>query len=104
VADVVVCPVTPAYAASTWCFAEVAVAQTLGRPVLPLVVGARIPHSLLDAVQQVEYGPNQVPLLAALRRLDAGGGAGWPDDRSPYPGLRPFDAACTRRSSAAART
>jgi hypothetical protein len=27
----------------------------------------------------------------ALRRVDAAGGFGWPDDRSPFPGLRPFD-------------
>ena len=26
-----------------------------------------------------------------LREIDATGGAGWPDDRSPFPGLRAFD-------------
>ena len=30
-------------------------------------------------------------LAEALRRVDAAGGSGWPDDRSPFPGLRPFD-------------
>jgi hypothetical protein len=30
-------------------------------------------------------------LGAALRRVDAAGGLGWPDDRSPFPGLRPFE-------------
>src|SRR3712207_3264771 len=30
-------------------------------------------------------------MAEALRRLDAAGGAGWADDRSPFPGLRPFD-------------
>lgn len=90
--DAVICPVTPAYAASTWCFAEIAVAQTLGRPVLPLAVGARVRHTLLDALQHLAYEADHARLLAELRRLDAGGGAGWPDDRSPFPGLLPFDA------------
>src|SRR5262249_46175246 len=27
----------------------------------------------------------------ALRRVDAGGGWGWPDGRNPYPGLLAFD-------------
>ena len=33
----------------------------------------------------------QARLIAELRIVDAGGGSGWPDDRSPFPGLRPFD-------------
>src|SRR3712207_7435262 len=31
-------------------------------------------------------------LAAELLRVDAAGGAGWPDDRSPFPGLRPLAA------------
>jgi hypothetical protein len=27
----------------------------------------------------------------ALRRVDVAGGRGWPDGRSPFPGLRPLD-------------
>ena len=30
-------------------------------------------------------------MAEALRRIDAAGGTGWPDDRPPFPGLRPFD-------------
>jgi WD40 repeat protein/energy-coupling factor transporter ATP-binding protein EcfA2 len=30
-------------------------------------------------------------LAEPLRRVDAAGGIGWSDDRSPFPGLRPFD-------------
>lgn len=30
-------------------------------------------------------------LVEALRRVDAVGGFGWPDDRCPFPRLRPFD-------------
>ena len=33
----------------------------------------------------------RVALAAALRRVDAAGGWGWLDGRSPFPGLRPFD-------------
>lgn len=93
-ADVVVCPVTPAYVVSTWCFAEVAVAQTLGRSVLPLSIGRRLSHALLNAIQHIRYSPDsgRSQLLSNLRRLEVGGGAGWPDDRSPFPGLRPFEA------------
>src|SRR4051794_13545317 len=30
-------------------------------------------------------------MAEALLRVDAAGGGGWPDDRSPFPGLRPLD-------------
>ena len=38
-------------------------------------------------------GPSvgQGKLAEALRRVDAAGGSSWPDDRSPFPGLRPLD-------------
>lgn len=31
--------------------------------------------------------------MKALRRVDAAGGLGWSDARSPFPALRPFDVA-----------
>jgi len=34
----------------------------------------------------------QAAISAALRRIDTFGGPSWPDDRSPFPGLRPFEA------------
>jgi hypothetical protein len=51
--------------------------------------------ALLQAVQHLDLTGNGVAararLAAVLRRVDAAGGSGWPDDRSPFPGLRPFD-------------
>ncbi len=95
-ADALVCVLTPTYADHTWCFAEVAVAQTLGRPILPLAAAVGSRHPLLDAVQQIDYvvepAAGRAQLLASLRRLEAGGRSGWSDERSPFPGLRPFDA------------
>jgi hypothetical protein len=96
-ADAMVCVVSSAYLASTWCTAEVAIAQSQGARLLPLRVEPGLAHPLLSS--EVQYTPvvsgNLVVVRAAvaeaLRRIDAAGGAGWPDDRPPFPGLRPFD-------------
>ncbi|MGQ0777561.1 MAG: nSTAND1 domain-containing NTPase [Pseudonocardiales bacterium] len=94
-ADAVVCVVTPAYLASTWCTAEVATAQERGSRLLPLRVGPDADHPLLTDVQHTDLARDpaaaRAALIAVLRRIDAAGGLGWPDDRSPFPGLRPFD-------------
>ena len=106
-ADAVVCIVTEDYLVSQWCGIEIAVAQTLGSLLLPLAVEQGVRHPLLDAVQSVAYHGSQrrqaqERICGILREIDAVGGAGWPDDRSPFPGLRPFDvdmhrAFCGRR-------
>jgi hypothetical protein len=94
-ADAVVCLITPAYLASTWCAAEVGIASARGSRLLPLRTAPELTHPLLiDAVQYADLDHPQVAqaqLSEALARLDAGGGRGWPDDRSPFPGLRHFD-------------
>ncbi len=94
-ADAVVCVVTSAYVASAWCAAEVAAAQLWGSRLLPLRVEPGVAHPLLTEVQYTDVTRDPVVARAAvaeaLRRIDAAGGAGWPDDRSPFPGLRPFD-------------
>jgi hypothetical protein len=92
-ADAVVCLITSAYLGSTWCSAEVGIAVSQGSPVLPLRVVAGLTHPLLsaDVYQYAELGDAQEArdrLDEALTRLDAAGGRGWPDDRSPFPGLR----------------
>ncbi|MGQ0774256.1 MAG: nSTAND1 domain-containing NTPase [Pseudonocardiales bacterium] len=90
-ADVVVCVVTSAYLASTWCAGEVAVAQSRGCRLLPLRAERGAVHPMLESLQHADYtrGPEvaQAALTAALRLL----AGGWPDDRSPFPGLRPFE-------------
>jgi energy-coupling factor transporter ATP-binding protein EcfA2 len=94
-ADAVVCIVTLAYRASTWCTAEVATAQSRGSQLLPLCAEAHVTHPLLTEVQHTDLVRDQVAARAAvaeaLRRIDVAGGSSWPDDRSPFPGLRPFD-------------
>ncbi len=94
-ADAVVCVVTSAYRESTWCAAEIATAQARGSRLLPLHAEPDLAHPLLTDVQHTDLTRDPVAaraaLLAALRQIDAAGGSGWPDDRSPFPGLRPFD-------------
>ncbi len=94
-ADAVVCVLTSAYLVSTWCTAEVAIAQSRGTRVIPILAEPGVVHPLLADVQRLDLtrNPAAVPgaLGEALRRVDAAGGFGWPDDRSPFPGLRPFD-------------
>jgi hypothetical protein len=51
----------------------------------PLLASTQYTHLQRDPVAA------RAALGAALRRIDAAGGWGWPDDRNPFPGLRPFD-------------
>jgi len=94
-ADAVVCVLTSSYVASTWCTAEVAIAQSRGSRLIPVVAESGVVHPLLSDIQHIDLirDPAGAPaaLDEALRRVDAAGGFGWPDDRSPFPGLRPFE-------------
>jgi len=94
-ADAVVCVVTAAFLRSVWCTAEVGIARSRGSRVLPVLVEAGVAHPLLPTVQHVDAVADpeaaRAELVAALARVDAGGGHGWVDGRSPFPGLRPFD-------------
>ncbi len=96
-ADAVVCVVTSASVASTWCSAEVAIAVSRGGRVLPVRAEPGVDHPLLRSVQHADLardsGVARVALVEALRRVDVVGGWGWPDGRSPFPGLCPFDVA-----------
>ncbi|MGH3941168.1 MAG: toll/interleukin-1 receptor domain-containing protein [Pseudonocardiaceae bacterium] len=91
-ADAVVCVVTSDYLASPWCAAEVGAARTRGSRLLPLRAEPGVVHPLLTSTQYTDYlaGPAQAraALVEVLRQVDLG----WPPDRSPFPGLRPFEA------------
>src|SRR4051794_25135775 len=93
-ADAVVCVLTSAYLASVWCTAELVTAQNRGSRLLPVRAEPGVSHPLLTAVQRADGATDmcvaRAKLADALRRLDMEGGSGWPDDRSPFPGLRPF--------------
>ena len=47
------------------------------------------PSSALPTTQPIQ-SLARARLIEALRCLDAAGGWGWPDGRSPFPGLYPF--------------
>jgi hypothetical protein len=92
-ADATVCVLTSAYVHSTWCSAEVGIAQARGARILPIKAEPGVDHPLLSTVQTLDLARDDVRarLAEALQRVDASGGSGWPDDRSPFPGLRAFD-------------
>ncbi|MGH3693202.1 MAG: TIR domain-containing protein [Pseudonocardiaceae bacterium] len=94
-ADAVVCVVTSAAVASTWCTAEISIALSRGNRLLPVRAEPRVDHPLLRSVQYadltVDSAAARAALVQALCRVDAVGGHGWPDGKSPFPGLRPLD-------------
>ncbi len=94
-ADAGVCVVTSAAVASTWCSAEVGIALSRGSRLLPVRAEPGVDHPLLTSIQHadltVDPTAGRAALVQELRRVDAAGGWGWPDGRSPFPGLRPFD-------------
>ena len=94
-ADAVVCVVTSDSVASSWCCYEASAALSLGSCLIPVLAEAGVTYSLLTDLQRLDLAQDRagVPagLAEALRRVEAAGGFGWEDDRSPFPGLRPFD-------------
>ncbi|MGH3971994.1 MAG: TIR domain-containing protein [Pseudonocardiaceae bacterium] len=93
-ADAVVCVVTSAYISSVWCTAEIGIARSRGCRLLPVLTEPGMQHPLLASLQHVDSTKDEAAarekITQALRLVDVVGGLGWPDDRSPYPGLRPF--------------
>ncbi len=93
-AGVMVCLVTSAYVASVWCAAEIGAARTRGSRLLPVLAEPGVDHPLLRSVHRADLTRERVSARAALaegfRRVDAAQAWGWPDDRPPFPGLRPF--------------
>ena len=95
-ADAVVCIVTQAYLTSVWCAAEIGAARGLGSELLPVRFSADCQrHTLLKAINDVDALRDPAGARESLRVklaiIDGTGGRGWPDDRSPYPGLRAFE-------------
>jgi hypothetical protein len=76
-ADAVVCVVTPAYVASTWCSAEVGIAMSRGSRLLPVRARPKAVHPLLSAAQYADLTEDpartRAALVEALRRVDAAG-------------------------------
>ncbi|GAA3779280.1 hypothetical protein GCM10022403_012420 [Streptomyces coacervatus] len=96
-ADAVVYLASAASAASRWCFAELSMARSLGRPVFPVRLDDATRIRVLDDVQWVDLreGENALDRLEeGLRRagLSAEDSFAWDATRPPYPGLEPFAA------------
>src|SRR3954452_14506460 len=96
-ADAVVCLITAAFVTSAWCAAEVGIADARGSRLLPLPAAPGLSHPRISAdvyqyAELSDLGGGRALLSYALARLDVAGGRGWPDGRSPFPGLRAFDA------------
>jgi hypothetical protein len=86
--------------ASRWCFAEVSLARSLGKPIFPLRLEPDVGLELLDDVQWVDLAEGEAAfarLRAGLRLagLDPADAFAWDPTRSPYPGLKPFRALLT---------
>ena len=93
--DAVIFLATSASIASRWCFAEVSLARSLGKPVFPVSYANSARMPLLDDVQWVNMAEGDGAfgrLLAGLRRagMDPSDSFAWDSTRPPYPGLEPF--------------
>jgi WD40 repeat protein len=94
-ADAVVFLASRASVASSWCFAEVSLARSLGRPVFPVRLEAGVRMPLLEDVQWVDLGEGETALArlrGGLRRagFHAADAFDWDVTRPPYPGLEAF--------------
>ncbi|MGW6933533.1 nSTAND1 domain-containing NTPase [Lentzea sp. NPDC054927] len=81
---------------SKWCFAELSLARSMGRPVFPLRLEPGAELSLLQDVQWIdlEDGTGALDrLLDGLRRagLRPDDAFAWDPARPPFPGLEPFE-------------
>jgi hypothetical protein len=91
--DAIVCVVTQAYTRSQWCSYEVGVAREVGtRLIIPLIAEAGVESVLLQDYQSVSLSGDRWvnQLRDVLAKADNRGGYGWPDGRTPFPGLQPF--------------
>src|SRR5215471_11102833 len=82
--------------ASKWCFAELSLARSLGRPVFPLRLDRAARLDLLQDVQWVDLTVGEAAFGQLRDGLHQGGlrpgdSFTWDPARSPFPGLEPFD-------------
>jgi len=95
-ADAVVFLSSRASVTSPWCFAEIALARLLGKPVFPIVIQAAEHHPLLGDTQHIDLTRGEEAglerLWAGLRQagLDPRASFAWDSTRPPFPGLAAF--------------
>ncbi|MGW6448159.1 toll/interleukin-1 receptor domain-containing protein [Lentzea sp. NPDC055074] len=90
-ADAVVCVVSEASVVSSWCTAEVAIADALGCLLLPVQLDGVI-HPLIGHLNHIPHATARTHLEKALRQFDAGGRK-LAKDQEPFPGLDAFSTA-----------
>jgi hypothetical protein len=93
--DAVIFLASAASVASRWCFAELSLARSLGRPVFPLSLEGDAHLALLEDAQWIDLAEGErayARLWEGLRRagLDPADSFSWDPTRRPYPGLEPF--------------
>lgn len=92
-ADAVVGVVSRASIASSWCAAELGIADAIGCRLLPVRIDAGSEHPLLAQLQHADYTTEpdhgRERILQALGVLE-NGRRHWRSGNNPYPGLRPF--------------
>jgi len=93
--DAVIFLASPASVASRWCFAELCLARSLGKPVLPLRLHGDVMLDLLSDIQWIDWNDEAsalARLLGGLRLagLDPTDSFAWDPRRAPYPGLQAF--------------
>ncbi|WP_461119224.1 nSTAND1 domain-containing NTPase [Saccharothrix stipae] len=91
--DAVVGLISRAYVASTWCTAEVSIADARGCLVIPMRI-ADITHPLIQDRQHTSADRTVAleQVGTRLRWLDLGTRGEWRDGDNPYPGLKSFTA------------
>jgi hypothetical protein len=96
-ADAVLFVGSPASVASQWCFAELAMARSLGKTVVPVAIAEGGWHPLLDDTQAVDLTRDEADGFVRLRRFlaesapDLDRTFAWDPARPPFPGLEAFD-------------
>jgi WD40 repeat protein len=97
--DAVVGVVTSSFVASSWCAAEMGIADALGCRLMPVRAEAGVVHPLMRDLQYADYqaDPDQARdrVLQAIRLLGDGAGT-WREGENPFPGLEAFTAAFSR--------
>jgi energy-coupling factor transporter ATP-binding protein EcfA2 len=93
--DAVIFLASTASVISPWCFLELGLARSLGKPIFPLRLEGDAQMALLDDVQWLDLADGErafTQLWAGLRRvgLDPADSFAWDPSRRPYPGLEPF--------------
>jgi WD40 repeat protein len=92
--DGVIFLATSSSAASRWCFAELALARSLGTPIFAVRDGRAFDMSIIADLQSTDLATvhGYAQLLAGLRRagLDPDDSFRWDPRRPPYPGLDAF--------------